>query len=398
MFPFKKKTDFLDTMIHLVDLPDVSLKYIFGYLTAADVFNLRLTCHKMFQTSKCKEFYEKVQIRMTKIKNTDRKLFQKLCDEFAFNLRFNTEGCFEDRIAWILPNVKNVKDILVNVKYLKQACEKVRHIRHLVINYIKTDNLLDKDIDFSCLSIAKELNELIIKGTNNGFRKLYMYRSMVYDIVKNTKQLSKICFDSLSLGEGIRCIEGKDVHSKKIRESNHISEWHLKNVMVKDGIFDLPEDMRVLEWRYTNGISFPNLSFDRLEKLVLEGVISDNLNILEIADDLFGHGFDGKAVIRPKLEIFRLFGIHHIEIFLHLLISGLKMLHISVIHDISNTEIHWILRNEPSIKKCIKVEIYDRKQHNYLTLTEQGRAGENSKSSFEGKLKVTIFGYSRSFK
>ena len=76
----------------------------------------------------------------------------------------------------------------------------------------------------------------------------------------------------------------------------------------------------------------------------------ENLKILEITGHLRGDGLDGRTVICPKLEVLRLFRIHHITSFQNLLTGELKILHIGVIGDISNAEIAWILRNKSSIK------------------------------------------------
>ena len=158
---------------------------------------------------------------MSKIKETDPELFQKLCDEFASNLRFNTEGCFEERLEWILPYVKNVKDILVDIKYLKSACTEVKYMKHLFINYIYTDDLKDSDIDFSCLSAVKELNQLSIKGSTDIFKKLSLYQSKICDIVKYARQISKVCFGSIHVAKEKDFAQ--EFLSEKIRESNHIS-------------------------------------------------------------------------------------------------------------------------------------------------------------------------------
>ena len=181
-------------MIHFVDLPLVPLQYIFSYLTRRDVLNMRLTCSTIFQSTKCSDFYDKVQICMSKIKVTDLEHFQKFCDEHASELIFNTEGCLEERLEWILPYVENVQQIIVNVRYLKQACTELNYVKHMVVNYIYTDNLKYSDIDFSCLSSAERLNQLSIKGPG-----LYLYGSTLEDIIIHTKQILKICFEKIEI-------------------------------------------------------------------------------------------------------------------------------------------------------------------------------------------------------
>ena len=312
----------------------------------------------MFQTSKCKGFYEKVQICMAKIKETDLKLFQKLCEEFAHYIMFNTEGCFEERLQWILPCVKSVRNVLVNIRYLNQTCRKLKYIKYLVINYIYSDGLKDSDIDFSCLSTARMLDQLCIKGSVNDFQKLYLYQTMLDVVIEHTKQISKICLEDIDLQKGNYFAESKHPLSKKIRKSSHIREWKFKNVVTDDGIFDLPSDISVLECRYTNCISFKVYKFNNLEKLVLESVKFENelfefknLKVLEITGHLRDDGLNGKTIVCPKLEIIRLFKIHHVGSFKELLTCESKKLHLTVMDDISDTEISWILQHKPPLNR-----------------------------------------------
>ena len=332
-------------MIRLVDLPNIPLQYVCAYLTVNDVLNLRLTCSKMFQTSKCKGFYEKVQICMAKIKETDLKLFQKLCEEFAHYIMFNTEGCFEERLQWILPCVKSVRNVLVNIRYLNQTCRKLKYIKYLVINYIYSDGLKDSDIDFSCLSTARMLDQLCIKGSVNDFQKLYLYQTMLDVVIEHTKQISKICLEDIDLQKGNYFAESKHPVTDVIDVTD-------------DGIFDLPSDISVLECRYTNCISFKVYKFNNLEKLVLESVKFENelfefknLKVLEIAGHLRDDGLNGKTIVCPKLEIIRLFKIHHIGSFKELLTCESKKLHLTVMDDISETEISWILQHKPPLNR-----------------------------------------------
>ena len=356
----------------------------------------------MFQTSKCKEFYEKVQICMAKVKETDLKLFQKLCEEFAHYIMLNTEGCFEERLQWILPCVKSVRNVLVNIRYLNQTCRKLKYVKYLVINYIYSDGLKDSDIDFSCLSAARMLHQLCIKGSVNNFQKLYLYQIMLDVVIEHTKQISKICFEDIDLQKGNYFAKSKDPLLKKIRKSSHIREWKLKNVVTDDDIFDLPSDISVLECRYTNCINFKVYKFDNLEKIVLEGIKFENelfefknLKVLEITGHLRSHGLHGKTIVCPKLEIIRLFKIYHIGSFRELLTCESKRLHLTVNHDISETEISWILLNKPPLNRnrrislsveCLAVKSVQRQPKMSVKKTE--KVAEKSKSNYLGKSKI----------
>ena len=366
----------------MISLPDVSLQNLLGYLTVDDVINLRLTCSRMFQVSKCKEFYGKVQIRMSNIKDNDVKLFQNLCDKFASNVRFSTEGCFEERLRWILPYVKNIKDILVNIRYLKQVRTEFKYIKHLAISYIYTDDLKNDDINFSCLSMAKELDHLSIEGTLFNLPELYLCQPMLYDIFKHTKQISKISFDNIEVenDEHFKL----DSLSKEIENSSHITEWHLNSVVAPSGIFNLPKDVRILECRNTNCINFRNYEYNMIQKLALESVNFENkvfkfenLKILEITGHLLGDEFEWKTVICPKLEILRLYEIHHIRSFQNLLTGELKTLHMSLIGGISENVRDWILGIKPSIKQIIQSEV----KHEEAILMCQYRQPGKSKNS-----------------
>ena len=416
-------------MVRLVDLPNVSLQFVCAHLAVTDVLNLRLTCSKMFQASKCKEFYGKVQICMAKIKETDLKLFQKLCEELAIIIMFNIEGCFEERLEWILPFAKNVRNVLVNIKYLEQACRELKYIKYLVINYIYSDGLKDSDINFSCLSSAAKIDQLCIKGTVNNFEKLYLYQFMVNDILKYTEQISKICLEDIDLrkGNGIAKSEdplsnedidlqkgngvaesedplsNEDSLSKQIRKSNHIRQWKFKNVITDDDIFDLPSDITVLECRYTNCISFKVYKFDNLEKLVLESIKFENdifefknLKVLEITGHLRDDGLVGKRIDCPKLEIIRLFKIHHIGSFQQLFTCESKRLHLTIIHDLSNTEISWILQNKPLLNRSFTYNNMEKayrmsekeKKITKMAAEKKRKPTEKSNSNYLGKSKI----------
>ena len=401
-------------MVHLVDLPNIPLQFVCAHLTVTDVLNLRLTCSKMFQTSKCKEFYGKVQICMAKIKETDLKLFEKLCEEFAIIIMFNTEECFEERLKWILPFAENVRNVLVNIRYLNQACRNLKYIKYLVISYVYSDGLKDSDIDFSCLSSARKIDQLCIKGSVNNFQRLFLYQSMVDVIIKHTKQISKICLEDIDLRKENDFDKSKDPLSKKIRESSHIREWKFKNVFIDDSIFNLPGDITVLECRNTNCINFIKLyKFDNLEKLVLESVKFENdvfefknLKVLEITGHLLDEGLVGKRIVCPKLEIIRLLKIYHIGSFQQLLTCESKKLHLTVIHDVSDTEISWILQNKrnriftydtifdrprmmaASMPSIIKIDKRSRHSKEEMAAKKTRKSAEKSNLNYLGKSKI----------
>ena len=103
-------------------------------------------------------------------------------------MRFNTEGCCEEQFNLVLLPTENVDDILVNVKYLNHICMKWKHVKKLVINFTYTAKLRVEEIDFSHLSMLTRLTELTIKGSEDFFQKLVLYKSFLHDIIPNLKQ------------------------------------------------------------------------------------------------------------------------------------------------------------------------------------------------------------------
>ena len=118
--------------------------------------------------------------------------------------------------------------------------------------------------------------------------------------------------------------------------------------------------------------------------------------MLEITGHLRGDGLDGKAIVCPKLEIIRLLKIHHIGPFRELLTCESKKLHLTVIHDISKTEISWILQNKPPLNRnrvfthkvllaaTIRPSARPVARQPEMAAKKTGKATEKSKSYYSG--------------
>ena len=221
----------------------------------------------------------------------------------------------------------------------------------MIVNYIYTDGLKYSDIDFSCLSSAERLNELSIKGPG-----LYLYGSMVEDIITHTKQISKICFEKIEIRKINYFDNSRRLLSEKIKKSSNISEWCFKHVYGDGGMLSLPDDIKVLECRYTNCVSFKDYNYDKLEKLVLESVIFESklfkfksLKVLKIVGNVLGDSLQGKTVICPNLQILHLSKMHHIQRFRHFLTDELKVLHFGAIYGDEDEEKRWISQQKPQL-------------------------------------------------
>ena len=202
-------------------------------------------------------------------------------------------------------------------KIFKQVCTELNYVKHMVVNYIYTDNLKYSDIGFSCLSSAERLSQLSIKGPG-----LYLYGSTLEDIIIHTKQILKICFEEIEIRKINYFDKSRRSLSEKIKKSSNISEWCFKHVYGDGGMLSLPDDIKVLECRYTNCVSFKDYNYGKLEKLVLESVIFESkpfkfksLKVLKMVGNFLRDGLQGKTVIWPKLQKLHLTKINHIKMF-----------------------------------------------------------------------------------
>ena len=158
-------------------------------------------------------------------------------------------------------------------------------------------------------------------------------------------------------------IEGKSSNSvrKLIRNANHVKEWSIVNVNVTDsGFFCLLEDIRTLELRHSNCVSFKDYRFDNLETLILEGVKFDNeffefrnLKNLEIIGTLCGNGLEGKGVICPRQQVLRLDNIYHVENFERLFCDSLEAFYVTSVYDMDELEQSRVFNRCQSENSCM---------------------------------------------
>lgn len=347
-------------MNNLGKLPDIALQKLLEYLPVRDVLNLRITCSHIFRASRCKSFFGRVQVSLSKIEEDDVELYNTFCQEFASIVRFNLEDCDENYFNLIVPHVEKVEEILVQVKDLNHICTNFKHIRKLMIKYIYVAELNMEEIDFSCLSMLLELAELSIEGSVHYFQKLTLYRTMVEDILSNTKCLQKISFRKVHIERremNASLGAGGDNLEESISNANHIKEWCFNTVSIDVGSFQLPRNIKMLECRHTSCVSFKNHAFEKLEKLVLEGVEFDserfefpNLKELKIAGSLLGDGFEEKEVLCPNLQVLQLDNVSHISNFQQLFCDSLKVLFVTSWSGLSDEEQSWILSKCGSLR------------------------------------------------
>ena len=201
-------------MVNICILPNTALMGIMKYLRVSDILNLRLTCSCMFKLSKCKSFFKRVNIRITNLSRYDYVFLKNLCDSYE-NILAMRINHFQGNLTFILPYIRHVKEMIVNVKHLKRVCMECPNIETLVVDLhsLGIYNCVSGD-DFTYLSQLPKLKELVI-GVSNVDRPV-LDKSTLYDIFASTKCISKIKF----VGEMV--IKGRD--SKKHPDEKQLLE------------------------------------------------------------------------------------------------------------------------------------------------------------------------------
>ena len=352
-------------MVNICTLPNTALMEIMKYLRVSDILNLRLTCSCMFKFSKCKLFFKRVNIRITKLSRFDYVLLKNLCESYG-NILAMRINHFQGNFTFILPYIRLVKEMIISVKHLQRVCMDCRDIETLVIDLhsLGIYNCVSGN-DFTYLSQLPKLKELVI-GVCNIDRPV-LDKSMLYDIFTSTKCISKIKF----VGEMV--IKGRDFKKhpdekqlleslkKVIKSSNHIQEWTFSHVLVNDDIFLFPNDIKFLVWSGPKYLHFTNSIDSSLEKLVIHSFQSDfskienfklkNLKFLELeiyedssyADNVIN-------VLLPKLQLLSLRFKRNLYLFEPFFLPTLKTLILSISAALNDG----ILKR--MLEKCVSLE------------------------------------------
>lgn len=364
-------------MVNICILPNTALMGIMKYLRVSDILNLRLTCSCMFKLSKCKSFFKRVNIRITNLSRYDYVFLKNLCDSYE-NILAMRINHFQGNLTFILPYIRHVKEMIVNVKHLKRVCMECPNIETLVVDLhsLGIYNCVSGD-DFTYLSQLPKLKELVI-GVSNVDRPV-LDKSMLYDIFASTKCISKIKF----VGEMV--IKGRD--SKKhpdekqlleslkkiIKSSSHIQEWTFSHVLVNDDIFLFPNNIKFLVWSGPKYLNFTDSVDSSLEKLVIHSFQSDfskveNFNLkslkfleLEIYEDS-SHTDNVINVLLPKLELLSLRFKRNLYLFEPFFLPTLKTLILSTSATLNDGILKMMLETCTSLEFLI---IHDTGFHLY---------------------------------
>ena len=387
----------VSSLNNLGKFPDITLLVLIENLPVPDILNLRLTCSHIFNVTRCKDFYKRIQLRVTKLSMGDMFIFQKLFNEFGSYMKLITTD-FEGDFEVLLNCIDNVHDISVGIHQLQEICLKCKLIKRLAINfqYCTSRQQLDlrgnwkgiadwlkfigKEVDkcflvdFTCLVTLQSLNEIVINGVTINYEKYMLSKSALYDIIKNTKMISKISFCSIHIAQtdasGHLCGTCREAQQKCIIEADHIGEWCFNDVSIQNEFFQFPRMVKSLEYRYVNCVTFKNLDiYKNITKLVLEGVEFDNtifkfpnLKVLKICGSLRSIG-KWKEVSCPKLEELHLQNIFYLKNFRILFLSVLKKLILDSVYNVDDNILKEIMESCFLLTHLIFENIEDRSKN-----------------------------------
>ena len=369
----------VSSLKNLGKFPDIILLVLIENLPVPDILNLRLTCSHIFNVTRCKDFYKRIQLRVTKLSVGDMFIFHKLFKEFGSYMKLITTD-FEGDFEILLNCIDNVHDISVSTHQLQEICLNCKLIKRLAINFqyctsrqqldLRGDwkgntewlKLMAKELDkclledLTCLVTLQSLNELVIHGVTVNYEKYMLSKSMLCNIIVNTKTISKISFCSIHIAQtdasGHLCETCREAQEKCIIEADHIVEWCFNDVSVQNEFFQFPRMVKSLEYRYVNCVTFKNLDiYKKITKLVLEGVDFDNttfefpnLKVLKICGSLRSI-YKWKKVSCPNLEELHLQNIFYLKNFQILFLSVLKKLILDSVYNVDDNILEEIMES-----------------------------------------------------
>lgn len=105
---------------------------------------------------------------------------------------------------------------------------------------------------------------------------------------------------------------------KLVKNANHIKKWYFNKVRIDGKPSQLPNNIRIVECRHSDCVSFKNIAFEKLKKLVLEGVKFQketfefpDLKVFKVTRYLLGDSLKEKKVLCPRLQVLQLNNVYH---------------------------------------------------------------------------------------
>ena len=200
---------------------------------------------------------------------------EKFGSSILLDIRYIKIDTFESTLECI----QSFTEVTIDFVYLNQLSMHCKHLRKLVISLpFKVD-----EKGFVCLSKWKDLKELVLTGCikQDLHYPLSQYCTqlsitVICDILKNTKPISKIQFAFIEILEKLsilgECGNGSFSLGKLTSEAKHITEWHLHSV-TSCQLFNFPSAIKLLNYSDADCVSLEKLKKSSIETLVLKNLL-----------------------------------------------------------------------------------------------------------------------------
>ena len=248
----------------LENLPHNTLWKITEFLPVSDALNYRLSCRLFYTITRCKQFYQQIQIKVVSLSGKDISVFRNLMEKYGAEVRLSIQYLSHSDLLKVVSYVSLVQEMTISLCFIHLISTNCKYLRKLKICF--TTNFEKKSlpsIDFTCLDKLTKLDQIIFQG-------YFLFpRKLLINIFTKLKNIRSIEFQDLSFGVS----EYRNVGNLQIlmEESSHIESWTFANINCVKRVFTLPKLARYLK---CSEILFDVIDIDNsfLQTLVLDSI------------------------------------------------------------------------------------------------------------------------------
>lgn len=251
-------------MFCLENLPHNTLWRIIEFLPISDALNYRLSCRLFYKITRCKQFYQQIQIKVVSLSGNDISVFRNLMEKYGPEVRLSIQCLSNFDLPKVAPYVSLVQEMTISLCFIHLISTNCKYLRKLKIcfstNFEKNSVL---SVDFTCLDKLKKLDQIIFQG-------YFLFpKKLLKDIFTKLKNIRSVEFQDLSFG----VCEYRNVDNLQtlMEESCHIESWTFANINCVKRVFTLPKLARYLK---CSEVLFDVIDIDNsfLQTLVLNSI------------------------------------------------------------------------------------------------------------------------------
>lgn len=248
----------------LENLPQNTLWRIIEFLPVSDALNCRLSCRLFYKITRCKQFYQQIQIKVLSLSGKDILVFRSLMEKYGAEVRLSIQYLSHFNFLKVESYVALVQEMTISLCFIHLISSNCKYLRKLKI-FFSTDFQKKSvlSVDFACLGKLKKLDQIIFQG-------YFLFpKNILKNIFTKLRNIRSIEFQDLSFGVS----EYRNVGNLQIlmKESSHIESWTFANINCVKRVFTLPKLARFLK---CSEVLFDVIDIDNsfLQTLVLDSV------------------------------------------------------------------------------------------------------------------------------